>query len=324
MQAAWYTRNGDVDVLEVGELPTPEPGPSEVRVRLATSGINPSDVKSRRSRPLGDHGLIVPHSDGAGVIDAVGLGIPASRIGERVWLWNAQWLRPLGTAAQAIALPSEQAVRLPEGVDFDVGACLGIPLMTALHAVRLLGSVLGRTVLVTGAANAVGQYATQLLAQAGATVIGTVGSEEKAQLATQAGARHTLNYKRESLAGRLIALTSGRGVDAVVDMDFSSTAALLETPAVRPHSLIVAYGSNEHVLRFPFRAMMRNSIVLRPFLVYDLLAPDRQACIEGINALLERATLTHRIGARLPMTAVAEAHRLVEAGHSGKVLLYFD
>ncbi|UUZ74987.1 alcohol dehydrogenase catalytic domain-containing protein [Polaromonas sp. P1(28)-13] len=168
MKAAWYSRNGEArDVLQVGELPDPQPGPGEVRVRLATSGVNPSDVKSRRGRPLSNE-RVVPHSDGAGVVDAVGAGVSASRIGERVWIWNGQWQRSMGTACEAIALPEAQAVELPEGTSFDAGACLGIPALTAVQAVHLAGPLAGRDVLITGAGNAVGHYVTQLATQAGA------------------------------------------------------------------------------------------------------------------------------------------------------------
>ena len=180
MRSAWYSKNGAArEVLKVGELPTPMPAPGEVRVKLATSGVNPSDVKSRLGRPLGTE-RIVPHSDGAGVIDMVGDGVSSSRIGERVWIWNGQWQRPMGTAAEYIALPEAQAVRLPVTTDFAAAACLGIPAMTACQAIHLLGDISGKTVLVIGASSAVGHYAAQLAVIGGAEVIGTVGSAEKA------------------------------------------------------------------------------------------------------------------------------------------------
>ncbi|MGB6118001.1 MAG: alcohol dehydrogenase catalytic domain-containing protein, partial [Mesorhizobium sp.] len=150
MLAAWYERNGAArEVLVVDEMETPDPGPGEVRVAIHASGANPSDVKSRAGRPLiGPR--VIPHSDGAGIIDAVGKGVEHGRIGERVWVWNAQWKRPFGTAAQGCIVPSAQAVRLPAKTSFAAGACLGIPALTALHAVRLLGPIGGRSVLVTG------------------------------------------------------------------------------------------------------------------------------------------------------------------------------
>jgi NADPH:quinone reductase len=173
MKAAWYEKNGEArDVLVVGDMETPKPAAGEVLVRLHTSGVNPSDVKSRKGRPL-IAPRIVPHSDGAGTIDAVGDGVDEARIGERVWVWNGQWKRPSGTAAEYIALPQDQAVRLPAGIDFATGACLGIPALTALHAVSLHGDIAGKTLLVTGAAAAVGHYATQMAKLRGARVIGT-------------------------------------------------------------------------------------------------------------------------------------------------------
>ncbi len=180
MKAAWYERNGPAkEVMVVGERPTPEAGAGEVRVRLHTSGVNPSDVKSRMARPMGAP-FIIPHRDGAGVIDQVGAGVDAARMGERVWIWNAQWQRPHGTAAEYVVLPAAQAAHLPDNTSFEAGACMGIPALTALQAMRLAGDVKGKQVLVTGASSSVGHYLTQMLSQAGASVIGTVGNVAKA------------------------------------------------------------------------------------------------------------------------------------------------
>lgn len=315
MHAVWYTRNGAArEVLVAGELPTPEAGPGEVRVRLATSGVNPSDVKSRAGRPLGSE-LVVPHSDGAGVIDSVGAGVPPGRSGERVWVWNGQWQRPRGTAAEYIVLPAAQAVPLPESVDFAAGACLGIPAMTAFHAVRALGGVAGKTVLVIGASSAVGHYAAQLAVLEGARVIGTVGSEAKAEHARRAGVDATIRYKDEPVAERAKALTGGRGVDAIVDMDFSGTAPLLAQGVLAPHGRLVSYGSNAYVdTPIPFRALLFGSIDLRFFLVYDLAPADRQAAIDGLTALLAAGRLVHTIGRRFALHEMPAAHEAVEGG----------
>lgn len=188
--------------------------------------MNPSDVKARQGRPLGAE-RIVPHSDGAGTIDSVGSGVAARRVGERVWVWNGQWKRPMGTAAEFIVLPVDQAVPLPDTVDDEAAACLGIPAMTAFNAVRLLGDMNGKTILVIGASSAVGHYAAQLAVVGGARVLGTTGSADKARHALRAGVDATIDYKRESVAQRVKDLTGGQGVDAIVDMDFSSTAQLL-------------------------------------------------------------------------------------------------
>jgi len=315
MRAAWYSKNGPArDVLTVGELPAAEPAAGEVRVQLATSGVNPSDVKSRAGRPPAWE-RIVPHSDGAGVIAAVGAGVDTSRIGERVWIWNGQWQRPLGTAAECITVPAEQASKLPENVDFAAGACLGIPGLTAYQAVRLLGDVHGKTVLVIGASSAVGHYAAQMLALAGAHVFGTVGSEEKAAHARAAGVEATIDYKREPVADRLKALTAGRGVDGIIDMDFSTTAKLLGDGVLVAHGTHVVYGSNAVAdIGVPFRAALWGSYAIRFFLVYDLLPADRRACVDGLNALLARNALQHTIGARYPLAEIAAAHEAVEAG----------
>lgn len=244
MQAAWYTKNGEArEVLIVGEQPTPTPGKGEVRVKLLTSGVNPSDVKSRKSRPIHDP-LIIPHSDGAGIIDAVGAGVSPSKVGQRVWVWNGQWQRPAGTAAQYITLPEQQAVALPDHIDNAAAACFGIPALTAIQAVHLAGDVHQKTVLVTGASSAVGHYIAQLLALKGAQVIGTVGSEAKAAHARQAGCREIIFYKTENVAERVKSLTQGHGVDVIIDMDFATTSQLIAQGSLKNHGTLVCFGSN--------------------------------------------------------------------------------
>ena len=318
MKAAWYSANGEAqDVMQVGELPTPSPQAGEVLVRLATSGVNPSDVKSRRARPLADP-LIVPHSDGAGVIEAVGSGVSADRVGERVWIWNGQWQRPLGTCAQYIALPSEQAVLLPEGTDFAAGACMGIPGLTAVQAVilaeRMAGDLRGQTVLVTAASSAVGHYITQMVTLAGGRVIGTVGSEAKAAHARAAGMQEAIFYKTESVPERVKALTQGRGADVIIDMDFSSTARFAAEGALSPHGQVICYGSNALEVSLPFRPWLFQSMGVKFFLVYDLTPADRLQALARLSQMLDKGQLQHSIGQRFALDQVAQAHRSVEAG----------
>ena len=326
MKAAWYSRNGEAqDVMQVGDLPTPSPLPGEVQVRLATSGVNPSDVKSRRARPLSDP-LIVPHSDGAGVIEAVGQGVPVSRVGERVWVWNGQWQRPMGTCAQFIALPAAQAVALPEGTDFAAGACMGIPGLTAVQAVilaeRLGGDLRGQNVLVTGASSAVGHYITQMVTQAGGRVIGTVGSEGKAVHAQAAGMQEAVFYKTESVPQRVKALTQGRGADVIIDMDFSTTAGWASEGALAPHGQVVCYGSNSLEVPLPFRPWLFQSMGVKFFLVYDLTPADRQTAVARLSGMLAAGQLQHSIGASFTLDQVAQAHRTVEAGQTvGNVVI---
>ena len=215
----------------------------EVRVKLAASGVNPSDVKSRQgsTRKIALP-RVIPHSDGAGVIDHVGDGVPKSRIGERVWIWNGQWKRAFGTAAEFIALPAAQAVKLPAKVSFEAGACLGIPAMTAVHAVMLANASKETTLLVAGGAGSVSQYVIQFAKIKGAKVITTVSSPEKAKAAREAGADHAIDYKRENVGERVMEITGKRGVDAVIEMDLAANAKLI--PAVlRPKGSVIVYGT---------------------------------------------------------------------------------
>jgi NADPH2:quinone reductase len=316
MRAAFYTEQGPArEVLKVGEQPTPEPGAGEVRVRLRTSGVNPSDWKSRRGGPGRKIAapLVIPHSDGAGDIDAVGVGVPATRIGERVWIWNGQWKRPSGTAAQYIALPSAQAVALPENTDYAAGACLGIPALTALQAVRLAQPQRGSVVLVSGGAGAVGHYAIQLAKTRGARVVATVSGDAKAAHARAAGADSVINYRTEDVGARVTAFSDGRGADAVIEVDLTANAKLL--PAVlRPHGVAVVYGTGAAEASIPASWLMQNSATLRLFLVYDLAATDRAAVLDELSTSLSQGRLVHAVGQRFPLDAIAEAHEAVERG----------
>src|SRR3954454_6035536 len=215
MKAVWYERNRPArDVLEFGDVPDPVPGRGEVLVRVHASGVNPSDWKTRSgSRPMVAP-RVIPHSDGAGVIESVGPAVDPSRVGERVWIWNGQWKRPFGTAATYIALPSGQAVRLPDGTTFEAGACLGIPALTAHRAVTIDVSPQGQSILVSGGAVAVGHYAIQFARLLGARqIIATVSSEEKAGHAKAAGADEVINYKADAVPDRVRKITRGRGVE---------------------------------------------------------------------------------------------------------------
>jgi NADPH2:quinone reductase len=315
MKAIWYERNGAArDVLQWGDLPDPQPGPGEVRVRLHASGLNPSDWKTRAgSRPMVAP-LVVPHSDGAGVIDGVGEGVDASRLGERVWVWNGQWKRPFGTAAQFIAVPSAQAVRLPEGVSFEAGACLGIPALTAHRALTCEGDCAGQSVLVTGGAGAVGHYTIQFARLLGARqVLATVSSAEKGRHALAAGADAVIDYRREDVAARVAALTDGRGVDRVVEVDIAGNAAL--TPAITAQDgLCVAYGSNRPQATFAFGPMITRGVAVRFFIVYELPAAARARGEADLTRWLEQGLVRHALGATLPLERAVEAHEMVEAG----------
>jgi len=268
MKTAFYTRNGPADsVLEIHDKPTPTPKAGEVLVKLATSGVNPSDVKSRAGRPLA-FDFIVPHSDGAGVIEAVGEGIDSARVGERVWIWNGQWQRQYGTSAQYIAVPEIQAVQLDDDISFEVAACFGIPGLTAAHGINLLEYNTSQTVLITGAASAVGHYLTQMATLLGRKVIGTA-SASKHEIVMEAGAIACIDYQKEDVGERVLEITNGAGVGAVIDMDFSTTSRLVSSGALQPNGSIYSYGSNDMgEIPVPFRDLLFKSISLQFYLVY--------------------------------------------------------
>jgi NADPH2:quinone reductase len=315
MHAVWYERNGPArEVLQFGEMPDPEPGPGEVRVRIHASGVNPSDWKTRSgSRPM-LFPRVIPHSDGAGVIDRVGPGVDPARLGERVWTWNAQWKRAFGTAATFVALPSEQAVRLPDETSFEAGACLGIPALTAHRAVTIDGSPQEQTVLVAGGAGAVGHYAIQFAKLLGAAqVIATVSSAEKAHHARSAGADEIIDYKTEPVPERVREITGGHGIDRVIEVDIAGNASLLPKIVARD-GLCVAYGSNAPQASFEFGPMILSGAAVRFFIVYELALAARERGIADLTRWLEEGRLRHAIGLTLPLDQTVEAHELVEQG----------
>lgn len=325
MQAAYYESLGPArDVLRVGELPDPQPAAGEVRVRVEWSGVNPSDVKSRmglRSKAM-PFPRVIPHSDGAGVVDAVGHGVPKERIGQRVWLWNAAWGRPHGTACGLVCLPQEQAVPLPDGVAGEAGACLGIPALTALHAVLMDGGVAGKTVLVAGGAGAVGHYAVQMASQLGAArVIATVSTPEKARIARDAGADEVVFYRTEPVAERVQQLTGGTGADRIIELDIAANATA-DLQALRPGGECVVYGSGAGTFELPFFPLIARNLQLKFFIVYHLAPADRAKAVATLARLLARGALQHNIATRMPLADVAAAHELVEGGRAvGNVVL---
>ncbi len=322
MQAAYYEQNGAArDVLRLGEVETPHAHSGEVRVKLAASGVNPSDVKSRAgtTRKMA-WPRVIPQSDGAGVIDEVGDGVPKSRLGERVWVWNGQWRRPFGTAAAYITLPAALAVPLPERVSFEEGACLGIPAMTAIHAVALAGADKDKTVFVSGGAGSVSQYAIQFAKAKGARVITTVSSDEKAAAAREAGADETVDYKNDDVIARVMELTAKRGADAMIELDFTANAHLM--PGIlKPKGSVIVYGTGAEAT-VPAFFCLTQSIRLQFFLVYELDAAERARAIAGINAALEAGTLINRVAQpTYALEDIAAAHEAVERGTLGNVVV---
>jgi NADPH2:quinone reductase len=320
MKAAVYNRKGPAsEVLEIVQRPKPDPLKDEVRVRLAYSGVNPSDVKSR-GRPGMDFPEVIPHSDGAGVVDELGPHAPRELNQRRVWIYNAQWERSQGTAADYITLPASQVVPLPDGVPFEVGASIGIPLMTAYHAVQACDSLVGKTVLVPGAAGSVGFYAAQLARLAGARVIATVSSDEKAAIARSAGADAVINYRSEDVAAQVRALTGDNGVDRIIEVDAAGNAGSYGDLLCFGGKAVI-YGSNAADVVVPFRPMIMGFATLYFFIVYRLPAPLLLQTASGITQLLARGDLKHPETAIYPLDQIAEAHARVERGANAKVLV---
>jgi NADPH:quinone reductase len=325
MQAVWYERQGaPEEVLKVGTLERPGPGPGEVRVRIHASGVNPSDTygRSGRQAPMA-FPRVIPHQDGAGVIESVGRDVPEGRVGERVWVYEATWNRSGGTAAEFTVVPAQRAVRLPDSIDFDAGACLGIPAMTAHRAVFADGPVNGQFVLVTGGAGAVGTAAVQLAKWGGATVMATVSSDAKAAAARDAGADHIINYKTDDVVAGVRHLTQGAGVERIVEVDFGGNLPV-SLQVVKLHGTIASYATRgDPEPKVPFRSLMVKNITVHAILVYTMPEWAKAAAMTDVTRALEEGALRPLIGARLPLDRVAEAHSAVERGTIiGNVVLH--
>lgn len=317
MRAIWYETQGRAeDVLTLSELDEPQPGPGEVAVWIKASGVNPSDVKMR-SGARGPMAVArqIPHSDGAGVIKAVGEGVDPARIGERVWTFNAAFKRAGGTCAEVCVLPVELTAPLPDGVSFEAGAALGVPALTAHRALTAGGSVEGRVVMVTGGAGAVGLQAIQLAKFMGAAqVLTTVSSPEKAEAAWEAGADEVIDYRRQDVAEAVEAATNGYGVDHVVDVEFGGNLAQ-SLAVLREQGSIASYGSEaERTPELPFYELMFRNISVYSVFVYRLTLEQRARAVTDVVRALEANALIPRIDRVFDLEDAADAHRRVEDG----------
>ena len=323
----WRAFGAARDVLQLEDMPLPEPGPGELRVRIAFSGANPSDVKARGgarpgvTRPPFD--VIVPHSDGSGVIEAVGDGVDPARIGQRVWIWNGQWQRPFGTCAEAICLPEAQAVPLPEDVSLEEGALLGIPGLTAAQCVFGGREVAGQTVLVSGGGGSVGYLAVQLAKWGGARVLATCSARDM-QRVRAAGADVVFAYDSETLAEDILEATDGRGVDRAVEVEFGVNAGLL-AEVMAPLGTIATYGSAKDMTpELPFGPMLFKALKVDITLIYILSDAPRAEAIRRLHAALADGALQVPDPHVFAPEQAAEAHEMVEAGgRVGAVLVKF-
>ncbi len=320
MQAALYEREGTAaDVLEVREVERPEPGPGQVRVRIAVSSVNPTDVKTRvgaTSRPI--PGFQVPHMDGAGTIDAVGSGVDAARVGERVWLLLAAFGNRWGTAAQWAVVPAEQAIPLPDHVSFELGAVLGVPAVTAAHALFAGGSIAGHDVLVAGGAGAVGRCAVQLAAWAGARVCATVSGPAKAAIARDAGAHHTINYRDADAAEQLRAWSPR--VRRIVELDLGTNLEL-DLSVSGPGTAIVTYAVDGPDPVLPLRRCMGANVALEFVLLYTVAPQHLRQAVDLVSAALRAQALDLPAVHRFGLDDIVAAHQAQEAGVTGKVLV---
>jgi NADPH2:quinone reductase len=336
MRAIQYTRFGDPDVLQLVDRPVPDPAPGQVRVRVHRSGVNPTDWKSRRAGAAG--ALVdppqVPGQDGAGVIDAVGNGVDAALVGRRVWIWEAAYARPDGTAQEFTVVPERQVVPLPDSASFDLGAALGIPFLTAHRCLTVTedgplelgpGRLQDRVILVAGGAGAVGNAAIQLARWSDATVISTVSSAAKAQSAVAAGADHVIDYRQQDVVAEIGKLAP-HGVHTIVEVSPSANAAI-DAQVIARHGSVAMYADNGGTeFTLPVRALMAPNARWQFVLIYTAPAEAKARAVDDVAAAVAAGAV--RVGEEVglplhhfPLEDAAGAHAAVEASVVGKVLL---
>lgn len=322
MRAAVYSRTGPArEVLEVRNLPDPEPGPEEVRVRLAFSAVNPTDWRARSGLP--GRGMAfpqqIPGQDGAGIVDVVGPGVDTARIGGAVWLYHAAWERPTGTAAQSVVIPAGQAVAVPEGIPLEQAAALGIPFMTAHRCLYADGPIAGRQVLVAGGAGAVGHAAIQLAKRGGAYVIATVSSPVKAQLAEEAGADTVVNYRQPAPAAR-IRQAAPAGVDRILELA-PATNLELDLATIAPGGTIVTYSPEGGSVQLPIARLMRDGVRMVFMLIYTTPVEALRTAVDEISSMLVEGAVRPLPTTVFTLDDIAAAHEASEQGVTGKVLV---
>ena len=326
MKAVQFDRFGSAsETLKQTSLPIPEPKEDEVLVQLKTSGVNPSDVKKRNGAfpDLIHSGYIIPHSDGAGIIKSVGKRVDGSRIGERVFVYQAQHNRRFGTAAEYVALPSKRAAKLPDSVSFEVGACIGIPMMTAHRCVFSDGNVKNLNLLVTGGAGKVACYAIQLAKFAGAQVFATASNSHDANLCQNLGANHVFNHREDGWGKEVVSAARDQKIDRIIDCEFGKNLSEV-LDCVKTSGVIATYGSAlVSAPPIPFKDMMFKDLTIRMVLVYDMPESAKSRAVGDIQKLLSENQLHHRL-TTFPLEDVHKAHEMIERGGKGCVVLKID
>lgn len=316
MKAVWYDRQGPArDVFVYGEVPTPNAGQGEVRIKLEASGVNPSDTYRRggQAGPM-EYPRVIANSDGAGIVDQVGSGAKRFKVGDRVWLYNGQRNgRAFGTAAEYIALDENLVTPLPDNVSFAEGATLGVPGMTAWVCLYHAGPIKDQTVLVTGGAGAVGHYGIQLAKWGGARVITTVSSPQKAEIAKAAGADLVIDYKTENVAERVLAFAP-EGVDRIVEVDFGGNIETTEKILAR-FSTVAIYATKGNLRpQVTIRPLTQKNVTIYGMQLPLTPMPLQRKAQAGMAEWLAGGKRIHMVAAQYPLKETVDAHLAVEAG----------
>ena len=325
MKAIWYEKQGDaLSVLTYGEIEKPKPAPNEVLVKVHFSGLNPSDTKRRIGFRGQKHAFrrIIPHSDGSGVIEAVGNNVDTKRLGEKVWLYSAQWLRPFGTAANFVSVPSNLAIKLADTTSLEIGATIGIPALTAYAGLFKYGEIKDKIVLITGGAGSVGNCAIQMAKYAGAKVISTVSGDEKKIAALNAGADYVFRYDSEKLVEDILNVTEGRKLDLIFDVAFGVNLEI-HLDLIKDHGIISTYASdNKAVAEVPFQKFLLMNLTVYSVFMYLLTDEMMQNALKFIREWQEELGIKPFLAKIYNLKETADAHLALESGKTiGNIII---
>ncbi len=318
MKAIRVHAAGDPSVLKLEDVADPVPGQGEILVRIHAAGVNPVDTYFRSGLyPRKDGYPYTPGFDGAGLVEAVGAGVERFRKSDRVYVFGSV----TGTYAERAICLESQVYPLPEKLSFEQGAAISIPYATAYHALfNKAGFRAGETVLVHGASGGVGIASVQLARAAGAVVIGTAGTDEGRRLVKQEGAHHVLDHKAPDYLSRIMELTSGRGLDIVLEM-LANVNLSKDLSVLAKRGRVIVIGSRGSLEITP-RDLMSREAVVKGVLIFNATLEEMKQIHAGLYAGFESGSLRPVVGKVLPLPEAPKAHEdILHAPAYGKTVL---
>ena len=322
MRAIVVREFGGPEVLNLEEVPDPQPGNGQVLVRIHAVGVNPYDTYMRSGHYATRPALpYTPGADAAGVVEAVGPDVPGVRVGARVHVFGTAAHKSYGAYAEKVVCEPHQIHPLPERLSFAQGACVGVPYVTAFRALHLRAHIQpGETLFIHGASGGVGLAAIQLARAWGLTIIGTAGTHEGLELVRAQGAQHALNHRESGYLDALKEITGGRGPDVVLE-HLANVNLDNDLTAMAYGGRVIVVGNRGRIEIDPRKTMGKDGAILGMAL-WNTKAEEVERIYKALDAGLENGTLTPVVATELPLSEAGRAHELILApGAKGKIVL---